>query len=105
MIAKILSRSLEIKNILRAQKLQGRGKIKEFLSKHMLDPKKIDYYLNLKIDPNHPFVITNKDKDVFLLSFTESNHLQFKKIGTHEFESGAKFQDELNKQLTKLLNP
>lgn len=40
MIAKILSRSLEIKNILRAQKLQGRGKIKEFLSKHMLDPKK-----------------------------------------------------------------
>lgn len=99
MMQSILMRTLEIRSVMKAQKtfkMSEVHKIKTFLNQRYLNPNRYRYYMSLKIDPDHPIVITNKEKDVFLLDFTDAPKMQFKKIGTHTYPTGFEFQEVLN---------
>lgn len=106
MMQSILMRTLEIRSVLKAQKLfkiSESNKIKAHLSKSFLNPNRYRYYMTLRINPDDPIVITSKEKDVFLLDFTDAPKMQFKKIGTHTYQTGFEFQEVLNKKMTDMM--
>ncbi len=98
----ILVRTLEIRTVLKAQntfKMSEVHKIKTFLNQRYLNPNRYRYYMTLRINPDDPIVITDKEKNVFLLDFTDAPKMQFKKIGTHTYETGFLFQETLNDKM------
>ena len=99
MMQSVMVRTLEIRAVMKAQKtfkMSEIHKIKTFLNQRYLNPNRYRYYMTLRINPDDPIVITSKEKDVFLLDFTEAPKMQFKKIGTHTYETGFEFQEVLN---------
>lgn len=99
-------RTLEIKSIINAQrlfKLSDVGKIKEYLNKNRLNPNRYRYYMTLRVNSNDPIVITDKEKNVFLLDFTDAPKMQFKKIGSHDYPTGFEFQEALNQKIIENL--
>ena len=99
MMQSILVRTLEIRTVMKAQKtfkMSETHKIKTFLNQRYLNPNRYRYYMTLRINPDDPIVITSKEKDVFLLDFTDAPKMQFKKIGTHTYPTGFEFQEVLN---------
>lgn len=102
MMQAILVRTLEIRSVLKAQKTFKNSevhKIKTFFNQRYLNPNRYRYYMSLRIEPDHPIVISDKEKNVFLLDFTDAPMMQFKKIGTHTFETGFLFQEKLNDKM------